>query len=121
MKLTPSFRQDSKKIGQIWNPKETGDSLEGILVKAIPNKGIRKNVYLYLFEVEGRDDYVGVMGTYLLDKQWQLYNYVGHQIKLVYLGKAKTRGGTMKLFEADVSDEPVLKNEGVKNTEEYLI
>lgn len=85
----------------IWNYKEDGDFIEGVLVRAQENIGANESM---LYSIETSDGVKNVWGSALLDSRMALVK-VGDKIKITYKGlAAKSSKGKnpAKIFKLEV-------------------
>ena len=75
---------------ETWTPENEGDEIFGIYIGVEHDVG-ENDSNIYTFEVtEGKN--VGVWGSTVLDRKMNAVK-VGHQVKIVYLGKVTPQGG----------------------------
>lgn len=99
----------------IWTPKNYGESLEGIFIRAENDVGPQKSM-LYHLEKEGKP--ISVWGSVILDQR-MVWIRPGSQVKITYLGLGEKTAGknAPKKFKVEV-DIPEVTEPSQVDTEE---
>ena len=85
----------------IWTPKEEGDSITGVFIKAESEVG-PNNSMLYHIEVDGKPE--SIWGCTVLDQR-MISVLPGDKIRITYKGLGEAKGGAKnppKLFKVEI-------------------